>query len=300
MRFYTNIGEKLNNLAKGDIMDREIINYNLPELLFNMKTIVSGASGKYRGIHSHSAVELVHVNAGTLYCTVNDETHTLTSGMTILINSYVVHKLSSKRDFDITYIQIDLSNLTDAIGCTEKGYINEYINTKNMLPYIISNDGELTRLFLNMKTEAEKESRGFQLYLKGYFYHLAAFMSRNCFHSPENMLSQSSMEKILPVIRHIEINYMSPLTLDSLCGLIPCDRFALCKYFKNATGGTVVDYINFVRLRKACELLHATEKSILDISFECGFASVQYFNRIFKQNAGCTPRSYRNTKLYHI
>lgn len=281
-------------------MDKEIIQFNLPELLFNMKTIDSSASGQYRGKHSHSAVELVHVNSGTLHCTVNDEIHTLTEGMTILINHYVVHKLSSNSDFDITYIQIDLSKLTDAIENSERSYIDEYINTKNMLPYIISNGGELTALFLNMKKEAEEKAQGFQLYMKGYFYHLAAFMNRNCFLSPANTLSQSSINKIIPVVRHIEINYMSPLNLDSLCELIPCDRFALCKYFKSATGGTIIDYINFVRLRKAYELLHTTEKSILDISLECGFASVQYFNRVFKQNAGCTPSSYRKTKLHHI
>lgn len=281
-------------------MDREIIDFNLPELLLNIKSISSDNKGSYRGLHSHSALELVHVKKGEIACFINNETVTLREGDTILINSYIIHKLFAKNEYDITYIQIDLSKLIDAPMHNKKNYIDEYINHRNMMPYIISGKGELSDLFCRIEREAEEKGHGFELYIKAYFYQLAAFMARNCMLSTAKTSSQSALEKIMPVVIYIEKNYLSPLSLDFLSTLIPCDKFTLCKLFKNATGGTVVDYINFIRIRKAYELLLDTEKSMLEISLECGFASVQYFNRCFKQNTGCTPSAYRNTKVQLI
>lgn len=280
-------------------MDREIIEYNIPELLFNMKSTTSAVKDKRRGNHSHGAVELVHVNKGMIYCDIDNEMLELFEGETILINSYVIHRLRSDKDFDITYIQIDLSNLNiheTGADCS----IYEYINLRNTLPYIVSQGGELTNIFQSLKSEAKKKSKGYQLYMTGCFYHLAAFMSRNNLSTGRKKYSQAAINRIIPVARHIEINYAVPLNLDSLSKLIPCDRYALCKYFKNATGGTVIDYLNFVRLKKAYDLLTNTDKTILEISLECGFASTQYFNRIFKQNTGCAPSKYRNAKYESI
>ena len=66
----------------------------------------------------------------------------------------------------------------------------------------------------------------------------------------------------------------------------------ICKTFKKATGQTLVDYINFVRLQKARALLTAGDSNIAQVAFSCGFSSVQYFNRVFKNYYACTPSVY--------
>ena len=35
------------------------------------------------------------------------------------------------------------------------------------------------------------------------------------------------------------------------------------------------------------------ENSITDIAYACGFQSVRSFNRIFKEEIGCTPKEYQ-------
>ena len=277
-------------------MERENITFNICELLFNMQSTNSNVRGHYRGHHSHAAVELVHINKGMIYCDVNDEVIELYKGETILINSDVIHKLSADRDYDITYIQIVLSDF-NASEYDVDSSINEYISRQNTLPYILSKDGELTDIFLSMKGEAEKKQKGYKLYMTGCFYHLAAFMERNGLVTGQKKYSQTAISKIMPVVRHIETNYTLPINLDCLAELIYCDRYALCRYFKKATGGTVIDFLNYIRLKKARELLTKTDMSILDISLESGFSSAQYFNRIFKQNMGCTPGKYRSVHI---
>ncbi len=53
------------------------------------------------------------------------------------------------------------------------------------------------------------------------------------------------------------------------------------------------DYINRERLRLAKHLLADTEYNVTEISWQSGFADVNYFVRLFKKNEGITPGSYR-------
>ncbi len=51
------------------------------------------------------------------------------------------------------------------------------------------------------------------------------------------------------------------------------------------------------RVRRACDLLRNAERSVTDIAFEAGFASVASFYRWFRRSTGKTPTEYRKTVL---
>jgi AraC-like DNA-binding protein len=43
-------------------------------------------------------------------------------------------------------------------------------------------------------------------------------------------------------------------------------------------------------------MLLQTEKPVADIAKECGFTTVNYFNRIFRNIMGVSPGEYRNAR----
>ena len=53
--------------------------------------------------------------------------------------------------------------------------------------------------------------------------------------------------------------------------------------------------INKIRIDRAQELLSSTKLPILEISMRVGYESVSYFNRLFMQKVGMSPRDYRNS-----
>ncbi len=67
----------------------------------------------------------------------------------------------------------------------------------------------------------------------------------------------------------------------------------LCRTFKKLTGYTVIQYINILKIQKACDLLHETRKSITEIALDCGFNSTMYFCKTFKAILNITPTDYR-------
>ena len=65
---------------------------------------------------------------------------------------------------------------------------------------------------------------------------------------------------------------------------------------KTLTGKKYTDYVTFLRMKYAKELLSKGKIPISDICEAVGHSSVSYFIRIFKEETGMTPAKYRKEK----
>lgn len=101
------------------------------------------------------------------------------------------------------------------------------------------------------------------------------------------------VERYRKVTSYIDKYYDRPLTLQDLANLVPCNSQYLCRFFKDISGTSPIQYLIKVRIEKACELLEKTEHSVLDIGLEVGFDNGSYFVRKFKELKGVTPKAYR-------
>lgn len=67
----------------------------------------------------------------------------------------------------------------------------------------------------------------------------------------------------------------------------------LSKNFKEITGIKYNNFITYMRLDRAIEMLYSTDKSVLDISLEVGFNSSKAFHESFRKFTGTTPYKYK-------
>ncbi|NQU54729.1 MAG: AraC family transcriptional regulator [Bacteroidetes bacterium] len=67
----------------------------------------------------------------------------------------------------------------------------------------------------------------------------------------------------------------------------------LTKLVKEYTGYTPANYLIFLRLEKAKEILTKTNISLTNIALECGFYSSQHFSSTFSKWVGITPNNFR-------
>jgi len=65
---------------------------------------------------------------------------------------------------------------------------------------------------------------------------------------------------------------------------------------KQTFGYSFTDLLARMRVDRARELLHLTEKSLAEISAECGFADQSYFTKVFQKHTGQTPREFRRSR----
>jgi two-component system response regulator YesN len=64
--------------------------------------------------------------------------------------------------------------------------------------------------------------------------------------------------------------------------------------FSRQLGETMTEYLNGIRIKKACELLSDVEYKVYQIGEMVGIPDAHYFSRIFKKQMGMTPTEYRN------
>ena len=58
-------------------------------------------------------------------------------------------------------------------------------------------------------------------------------------------------------------------------------------------GKSLPEYLNELRVGRACRLLADERPKVIDIALECGFANLANFNRRFRQITRMSPRDYR-------
>ncbi len=95
---------------------------------------------------------------------------------------------------------------------------------------------------------------------------------------------------------YMEANYMdSNLSLSSTAEHLGISTTYLSKIFTSIAHIRFTQLLNEIRIEQAKELLSNPELLIRDISEKTGFLTIQNFMRVFKQQTGITPGSYRST-----
>ncbi len=102
----------------------------------------------------------------------------------------------------------------------------------------------------------------------------------------------SISKKLKPALLYIRENYASPQIMSAekiatACGM-SVSYFR--KLFKAEVGMTLPQYIAQTRLSHAVHLLQTTNKKIIQIANDVGFYEVTYFNKLFHDAFGMTPK----------
>jgi len=94
------------------------------------------------------------------------------------------------------------------------------------------------------------------------------------------------------VVDYIRKNLHQKLSIDNIAKLAYVSKSNFFKMFRDELGTSPNDFILQERISRAKELL-ATQNSIKETAFQTGFSDANYFNRVFKQLVGDTPKNYQ-------
>ena len=113
------------------------------------------------------------------------------------------------------------------------------------------------------------------------------------------LVQQHSLASYSALVRdclnYIDFHYMEPLSLETLAVRFSVNKNYLSTRFHKERGMTVTDYINRIRVNRACDLLRKTSLSVQQVAEQCGFSDGNYFTRIFRKLEDVTPNEYRGS-----
>lgn len=102
--------------------------------------------------------------------------------------------------------------------------------------------------------------------------------------------------QIISVMKYINKHYAEDLNLDNISDIACMSKYHLCRKFKEATGATLLQYINNIRLTKVHSMLINTDMPIEEIAECTGFSSSMQLTRVFKSVYNIPPRTFRKNQ----
>ena len=98
---------------------------------------------------------------------------------------------------------------------------------------------------------------------------------------------------MVEAVQLMEANIREPLSSDDIAYHVGVSRRHLERLFKQNLDVVPSRYYLELRLKHAKQLLMKTDKSIMEVGFECGFTTAPHFSTTYKGFFGLTPRDER-------
>ena len=263
----------------------------------------------YNKWHFHPELELSHITRSTGMRFVGDNIEPFTEGDLILVGANLPHVWKN----DAAYFEpkSELSASAQVIQFLPDCFGKDFLNLKEMenikilferakrgLRVTGATREEAVKL-LTQLVEKEKGIKRVTLLLQ--ILELIAQSNEVVYLSSENILySYHGFEsaKINEVYEFTLSHYNRKILIDEVATIANMSVSNFCKYFKNRTQKTYIQFLTDVRISFACHLLIENKKSIQYIATECGFHNISNFNRSFKLLKNQNPLDYR--KVYTV
>ena len=109
------------------------------------------------------------------------------------------------------------------------------------------------------------------------------------------IFNEKEQQLVSDVIKYIYDNYTKELTINDVTEKFNITDTKLNKILMSYSGKRFIEFLNALKIDKACEMLLTTDKSVIDISFELGFNTVKTFNNNFSKLKNMSPTDFRKT-----
>lgn len=272
--------------------------------MFPIECFVTNAEGDRLlvQLHWHKNIEIMQLFSGTAEVMIGTETFLGFAGDIFVINQEELHRIVSS-DPTLSYgtLIFPMESLSFAANDSAQTYLEPLIRNTMRFPVRITKpeqveiiSGILTQILYTM----EQKEVGYELTVKVYLLQIISELIRQRqLITVQQCLSQKS-ERLKQIIEYIRKNYSTQLTIAAMADEFHMSEKYFSRYFRNATGQNFTAYLNTIRIKQACTLLRETDRTVLEIAFECGYENVSYFNRVFRSQMGISPLQYRNTSDY--
>ncbi len=106
-------------------------------------------------------------------------------------------------------------------------------------------------------------------------------------------ISTDDQERMQRVLRYIDRHLTDEIDRTRAAAEAHLSPGAFSRFFRLRTGRTLPEYVNTLRIGRACEMLSDDRWKVADIAMECGFSNLANFNRHFRRITKLSPREYR-------
>ena len=252
-------------------------------------------------VHWHDELEIIYVKSGFLTVNISGESYIGNPGDAFVVSPGNLHLMGTQTGevdyftflFPLKYISFRSDDLLyeSLLEPLSSGHLM-------ISPRIGDAAGRLCEQLVDIYME-KKEGAGAdiaaQIRIKIVLLQFILEMWNKGLVVENDTSGRNTVEK--EMVSYIQQNYTGTISLKEFGEQFHLSEKYISRYFKEHFHITLSQYVAYLRLEHAKQLLQDTDIPITEIALQSGYQNVSYFIRSFKKTYGVSPLKYRKNKL---
>ena len=252
-------------------------------------------------VHWHDEFEIIYVRSGFLTVSISGESYIGKTGEAFVVSPGNLHLMGSQSGtvdyytflFPLKYISFRTDDMLD-----EK--LLEPLNSGHLMicPRVNDTAKELCEQLIEIYEAKNDESESkitTQVRTKIILLQFILEMWKKGFVIENDTSGRNTVEK--EMVSYIQQNFTGKISLKEFGEQFHLSEKYISRYFKEHFHITLSQYITYLRLENAKQLLQDTDLSVTETAMQSGYQNVSYFIRSFKKTYGISPLKYRNSGI---
>ena len=252
-------------------------------------------------VHWHDEFEIIYVRSGFLTVSISGKSYIGKTGDAFVVSPGNLHLMGSQTGtvdyytflFPLKYISFRTDDMLD-----EK--LLEPLNSGHLMicPRVNDTAKELCEQLIEIYEAKNDESESkitTQVRTKIILLQFILEMWKKGFVIENDTSGRNIVEK--EMVSYIQQNFTGKISLKEFGEQFHLSEKYISRYFKEHFHITLSQYITYLRLENAKQLLQDTDLSVTETAMQSGYQNVSYFIRSFKKTYGISPLKYRNSGI---
>lgn len=174
-------------------------------------------------------------------------------------------------------------------GCAQ---LLSRLGLSEMRVFMMGRSRSFEEISARMVREYTMRSRYWELRCAGCLSEMLSIIARK-YALRETGISRVGESRINDVCLKLYADPVSPPSTAELAEMCCLSESRFTHLFREVTGKSLTEYITDLRMKRAREMLAATDFPVREIAEQCGYEDANYFSRCFRRTVGCSPSEFR-------
>ncbi len=249
-------------------------------------------------VHWHDEFEIIYVKSGFLTVSISGENYIGKPGDAFVVSPGNLHFMGSQTGnvdyftflFPLKYISFRTDDILD-------DKLLEPLNSGHLMisPEIEDTVKEQCEQLVEIYGAKKEESQSkitAQIKTKIILLQFILELWKKGFIVENDTGGKNTVEK--EMVSYIQQNFTGKILLKEFGEQFHLSEKYISRYFKEHFHITISQYVTYLRLEHAKQLLQDTDIPVTEVAMQSGYQNVSYFIRSFKKTYGMSPLKYRN------
>lgn len=236
--------------------------------------------------HCHGCCQLYYILKGTATFVIDGDVYKVKKGDFFVIPEMTTHKMFALKQEVLHYYEMKV-NINDT-------FLKEHLKK---VPKPVHDDGLIEKMLCyvveNWTSHDEQNEKDTEYImttlLLNFFIADLHYEHKDSTH----ILTDGYSDATRAILVYIEKYFSYKFSLETLGKRLNYNKNYLCGIFKKDSGASIVDYLNFIRIRRAIIFFAFYSQDVYTTCESVGFSNLSHFSRTFKALVGVAPRDFK-------